>query len=404
MELNLRQAVLLVLGILCGCAHQQQPSLDFYHIGKDIQDGIYFNNNTGDSDFYIPPQTKNIAILLSQSRARYRDIIRGFKIYSQQRDATDLRVWMLRGQHRVARLTRALHQRKVHGIITDLPRLQMRNFMTACNDYHVPILHLSSRRKDDSYLLRSIYPNFRLLVRKVVLEMQRRGFKRIAMLVSTHNHVVLRYFRRYAATAGLTVSAAQYQRDDFDSMSRVVQRLFAVEEETADAEEEGKTRVLYRQLQQFDAVFLPDDFKILQYFVKLFDYYTLTAIPIIGLHHWRSPQQTYSKTLQKDSFYVDFIGNYDSLPSGISSSAVPTSLASIRQIDQRLLGYRGMAWLLQAIEVTRHALRTNLNGKHEQVWQQRLARRFRRLKSKLWQPRVITVANRTTMQQGLDAR
>ena len=402
MELRLVGWLLLVL---CSCAHRQARPLKFYHIAKDIQHGTNFEgNNIVDRDLYIPPQSKNIAILLSQRQPHYGDIGHGFKTYRQQRSKAELRLRVLRGRNRIARLTRAIHQRKVHGIITDLPRAQMRNFLTVCQDYHVPILYLAPRHKDDTYLLRSIYPDFHHLVRKAVVEMQRRRFKRIAMLHSTHNGNVRRYVKHYAKAAGLQVTVAAYRRDDYDSMSRAVQRLFEVQEETVDTAEEGKTEVVYRQLQQFDAVFLPDDFKILKYFVKLFQYYTLASMPVIGLHHWRSPQQVTDKNLLQDGFYVDFIGSYAQLPRGLSTTATPTSLAAIKQIDQRLLGYRGLAWLVRAIDVTRHAVRTNLNNKYTRAWTRRLARRFTQAKHKLWQPQVIKMASSAKQEQGFDLR
>ena len=104
--------------------------------------------------------------------------------------------------------------------------------MTICQDYHVPILYLAPRHGDDSYLMHSIYPDFRQLVRKAVFEMRRRGFKNIAMLNSNSNNNVPRFIKRYAAEAGLRFNVASYQRNDFDSMSRAVRRLFDVQEET----------------------------------------------------------------------------------------------------------------------------------------------------------------------------
>ena len=402
MELSWRMLLIIVVS---SCAHKQARPLKFYHIAKDIQHGTSFEGNIIDHDLHIPPQTKNIAILLSQNHPHYRDISYGFKIYRQQQaDNAELRQQVLHGRHRIARLTRAIHQRKVHGIITDLPRTKMRNFMTVCHDYHVPILYLGQRRKDDPYLMRSIYPDFRRLVRKAVSEMQRRGFKQIAMLNNTQNGKVQQHVRRYAAAAGLQFTLATYQRDDFDSMSLAVQRLFEVQEETVDTEQEGKTEMIYRQLRKFDAVFLPDDFKILKYFVKLFQYYTLAETTVIGLHHWRSPQQVADKNLLKDGFFIDFIGSYAKLPQGLSATTAPTSLDTIRQIDQRLLGYRGMAWLARAIDVTRHAVRTNLNNKYTRTWTQSLARRFSKAKNTLWQPQVINVANHTANKQDFDLR
>ncbi len=402
MELT-RWGVFILL--LCSCAHPRASSLKFYHIAKDIQHGANFDGDVSDRDLHIPPQAKNIAIVLSKPYSHYRDLSYGFKIFLQQgTERANLRLRVLHGKHQVSRLTRALHKRQLHGVITDLPRVKIRNFMTICQDYHVPILYLAPRRSNDPYLMHSIFPDFRHLVRKAVSEMRRRGFKRIAMLNSTDDNDVPRHIKRYASAAGLRFNVASYQRDDFDSMSRAVRRLFKVREETIATAAEGKTEVVYRQLRKFDAIFLPDDFKILKYFVKLFKYYTLAEMPVIGLHHWRSPQQVVERNLLQDGFYIDFISNYSNLPTGLSTSSNPTKLATIRRIDQRLLGYRGLAWLVQAIAATRQAVRTNLNNRYTAAWTKRLARRFSSAKNKLWQPQVIDVAERRGKRANFDRR
>ena len=110
MELSWR--ILLIIAV-SGCAHKQAHPLKFYHIAKDIQHGTNFEGDPVDHDLHIPPQTKNIAILLSQRHPHYRDLRYGFKIFQQRpTERANLRVRVLRGRHRITRLTRAVHQRR----------------------------------------------------------------------------------------------------------------------------------------------------------------------------------------------------------------------------------------------------------------------------------------------------
>lgn len=376
---------LLMFVLVSGCAHRRDAPLDFYQIGKDIHREVILDDSVFEHDIHIPAQGKTIVVILSSRQSQNLAIVQGLRVYYQNnKDAVRLKV-MRYGQN-FSRLTRAITRRQVHGIITDLPRATMRNFITSCHEYHVPILYLSSHKREDPWFMRSIHPDFSRLIHKVIAEIKARKLSRIALLSNLQGSGIAAHFRRQARD--LQVTVASYQRDNFDSMSRSVRELFDVQEETVDTGEEGQTQVVYRQLRKYDAIFLPDDFKILKYFVKIFAYYNLEDMPVIGLHNWRSPELLTSGKLPGNGFFVDFIGSYSDLPPGLSSST-PNSLAAIRKIDQYLLGYRGMAWLVSAIDVVRTAVRRNPGRINTPVWRKKLARKFRRLQDSLWQPYIV---------------
>lgn len=376
---------LLMFIFICSCVHSRDASLDFYQIGKDIHREVILDDSVFEHDIHIPAQGKTIVIILSSRQPQNLSIVQGMRVYYQNnRDGVQLKV-MRHGQN-FSRLTRAITRRQVHGVITDLPRAKMRNFITSCHEYNVPILYLSSRRKDDPWFMRSIHPDFSRLIQKVIAEIKVRKFSHIALLSSLQDGDIATHFRRQARD--LQVTVASYQRDDFESMSKSVRELFDVQEETVDTEEEGRNQVVYRQLRKYDAIFLPDDFKMLKYFVKIFAYYNLEDMPVIGLHNWRSPELLTGGKLPGNGFFVDFIGSYSNLPPGLNTS-IPHSLAAIRKIDQHLLGYRGMSWLVSAIDVVRTAIRRNPERVNTAVWKKRLARKFRRLQDFLWQPHVV---------------
>ena len=70
--------------VLLSCAHQKTRPLKFYHIAKDIQHGADFAGDTVDHDLHIPPQIKNIAIVISQRHSHYRELSYGFKVFLRQ--------------------------------------------------------------------------------------------------------------------------------------------------------------------------------------------------------------------------------------------------------------------------------------------------------------------------------
>ena len=385
------ELIIIAMLLLTGCAHHTQPSLDFYEIGNDIHREVDLATDNSRHAVYIPPRNKMIVTILTMPQPQHRTIIHGLQTYYRKHKSDeDLRLKIFRGKHNFSWLVRAISNRKIHGIITDLPRSQMKNFIASCREYHVPILHLSARTKGDSYLIRSIYPNFQLLLNKTVREMKKRKLTRIAVL--SDNSSVSSFFRREAQKYQLNVSKADYQRDNFSSMSQAVQRLFDVREERLELIENGEQQFVYRQLKKYDAVFLPADFKALRYFSKIFRYYNLERIPLVGLHHWRLPTSTTSNTLLQRGFFVDFIGNYHELPKEFNRQ-LPRNLEEIKKIDLQLIGYRGLQYLTTVIDQLRVAARSNLNGTFSPAWQKKLERQFITSKNFLWQPQVVTSLN-----------
>ncbi|NRA43989.1 MAG: ABC transporter substrate-binding protein [Oligoflexales bacterium] len=115
------------------------------------------------------------------------------------------------------------------------------------------------------------------------------------------------------------------------------------------AEEEGvpfnPKNVILSPKVEVDAIFLPDNFHMVRFFVKLFKYHGLEKIPLIGTHEWRSEELISPwDTFLEDSFFADFIGSYQEIPSKLQNEIegsqyfVPAQAASI--IDFRLIGYR----------------------------------------------------------------
>ena len=118
--------------------------------------------------------------------------------------------------------------------------------------------------------------------------------------------------------------------------------------------------VLLKPMIEFDAVFIPDDFRTVRHFAKLFRYHMVGHMPLIGNHEWRSPAliDPYDDFLD-GSIFGDFIGSYTNLPGRISAPTVASpyfvSPEQVTTVDFQLIGYRAG----KAAGMARQAARPN---------------------------------------------
>jgi hypothetical protein len=93
--------------------------------------------------------------------------------------------------------------------------------------------------------------------------------------------------------------------------------IYEIEKEKAEAAglKLGERSVFLRAKTDSQAVFIPDNFKIVRHFVKLFQYYDAKNIQLIGNHEWRSkdlvvPREPYLN----GALFVDFMGEKKNFP------------------------------------------------------------------------------------------
>lgn len=381
MELSRLSMFALCLIHVGACAHRQDLSVGYSEITVLNEDR---RRMPVDNSVQIFSPQKTVVVLLSASNPQYKHLIKGFSLYKKHhRKYIKLRV--LRNRNNLPALVRLIKTQKVHALITDLPRPVLRNsLLVSCLDHHVPILYMSERKPDDPYLFRSVYPDFDQLIKQAVDEGLVRNFRSIAILSDSKDSSVAHKFKNYAHKKRLRVETAFYDASDFQTMNNAVRRLFQVAEEVVDTEDGRKAR--FQQMQKFDAVFLPDNFKILVYFNKIFEYFNIERVPMIGMHRWRLPKA--QAITDANGYFVDFIGNYRSLPAGLNKS--PQDLRAIHAVDLQLLGYRGLNYLANVVDSIRASIR--LKNKYQpQVWQYRLSLKFAALKQKIWSPQVVNL-------------
>ncbi|MDE3269984.1 MAG: hypothetical protein OYH77_06840 [Pseudomonadota bacterium] len=323
-------------------------------------------------------------MLLSEQNPQYKQLIKVINLYRRHHHK-HLKLRVLRNKNNLSALVRLIKTQKVHALITDLPRPLLRNnLLVSCLDNHVPILYMAKREAEDPYLLRSVYPDFDQLIKQAVDEGVARNFRSIAILSNSKDSNIAHKFKKYAHAKRLRVETAFYDGSDFQTMNQAVRKLFQVEEDVFDTEDGRKTR--FQQLQKYDAIFLPDNFKMLVYFNKILKFYNVESVPMIGMHRWRLPKSQLIATA--NGYFVDFIGNYSSLPAGLNKT--PQDLPAINAIDLQLLGYRGLAYLVAMVDFMRASIR--VKDKYQpQVWQYKLSLKFAAIKQKIWSPQVVNL-------------
>ena len=371
------------------CSHHEGLYVGFSEIGEDVRSPIVVGPRFKQAVKLMPYKGKVIMVILDKKN-EHESVVRGMRLY-QKNHANRIKLSIWKKGLSAANMIRLITKGKVHGIITNQSRRRLANFMNTCLTYNVPILHLSSRKREDTYLLRSIYPDVSQLIQQAVLESKKRGFRSILALGSEFSRKDIEHFRHYGKQHNIQVKLGSYRHDNYDSMNHAVKTIFNVHEETRREGEAVKKA--YRPARNFDAVFIAADFKTLIYFSKIFEYFNIPeSLPIIGTSELRLPpaqKQSYARKHDKHyrkSFYVDFIGDYHTLPAGLN--ALPHNMQALKDTDMKLIGYKGVAYMDSMIEALRVSVPL-LREDNKKKWQRKLAMDFTEIKKKLWRTYVI---------------
>ncbi|MFK7823117.1 MAG: ABC transporter substrate-binding protein [Oligoflexales bacterium] len=220
-----------------------------------------------------------------------------------------------------------------------------------------------------------IYPNEYDQAKALALESKHRNIKSISILKPDNGKSdrIISLLKSFLKRQEISVKQElTYTPGNYESMDHAVaeitqarpehrpeeyQELYKTSEE--QAKEEGvpfnPRSVVLSPKVEVDGIFLPDNFHMVRFFVKLFKYYGINKLPLIGTHEWRSEEliKPWDDFL-KDSYFADFIGSYHDIPVKlqnkieVSQYFVPAHAASI--IDFRLIGYRAANIGLNVLE------------------------------------------------------
>ena len=103
-----------------------------------------------------------------------------------------------------------------------------------------------------------------------------------------------------------------------------------------------------------DAVVIPDNFRMVHHFVKLFKYHGVEQLPLLGNHEWRSMGLVEPwEPFLNGAVFADFIGSYFRIPAGIEYELGQNQFF-VREgqtvaVDFQLIGYRAGAIGLEVL-------------------------------------------------------
>jgi hypothetical protein len=189
----------------------------------------------------------------------------------------------------------------------------------------------------------------------------------------------------FTKQGGVVTDKLPYNPTDYASLDALAKSLFKIDpvarrDEYQEAfrlakkraEKEGvpfdRRQVVLKPIINIDAVFIPDDFRTLRYFVKVFRYHGVQKLKMIGNHEWRSPALLDPpEELLNGSMFADFIGSYQDVPIQAPLAAgSPYFIQSqfVADVDFNLIGYRAGAVALHGFPQTtkRRAIPTFLSA------------------------------------------
>jgi hypothetical protein len=222
----------------------------------------------------------------------------------------------------------------------------------------IPTIFISNKTKTGKNSF-NVFPNRKNYGLEFIRTLKRKNIKRIAILTpARHSKTpLLRTIKYYLKKYGITVvEDVQYIKDDYTSYDMACRKIFTINRfarrteynqilssERKKARKEGfklnKKLVFLPARVDYDAIFIPDDFKTVHYFTKLFKYYQAKNVQLIGTYQWRSDDLlTPKEKILEGATFIDFLGDYKNLPFKVSKTHTKDVSNSFKT-DYKLMGY-----------------------------------------------------------------
>jgi hypothetical protein len=307
------------------------------------------------------PRAKLAAFVLEGLRAGFRDAGLNFEAVAVVKDSG--------GDARLVdqRLAELVFKDHVGLVIGGLEGAEAPELTKWSQDLMLPVI-LLTRDRDLPQQARfgfRVYPDETRLAQTLAAAAAKRNYRRFVILRPAggkSDKISAAFKDAVVAGGGTIVNDLVYQPDNFESMSAVSRTMFKADaEERRDeyqraywkARQQAKAQgvpfdprlVVLKPIVDFDAVFLPDDFRTVRHFAKLFRFNMVSKLPMIGNHEWRSPGlvEPFDDFLE-GSLFADFIGSYTKVPSslGVATVGSPYFVApdNVVRVDFQLVGYR----------------------------------------------------------------
>lgn len=298
--------------------------------------------------------------ILEGIRAYYKNIKKPFNLSLKDSGSN-----ILSTQKAIAEL---ILQNRVSLLIVD--EKQKESVSDLISGLNIPVLLLnpySSGIKLSNHIF-YVYPSQEQLVSTLTDKIVRSGIKRVALLKPNSSDslnfsnllsdslkkqgILISHEELYSSSNYETMEWASKSIFQIDPMKRASEYAMLLDQSKQKAQLEGvgfnPSSVVLPAIKDFDAVIIPDNFKIVRHFSKIFKYLGVNKIPLIGTYEWRSFDliHPYDPTLE-GSFFVDFIGKYTDLPRSLNFALEKDSSyfidpSSVSRIDHEIIGYRSM--------------------------------------------------------------
>ena len=209
------------------------------------------------------------------------------------------------------------------------------------------------------------FPNPSSIANSLADYAQRKGFTNVATLHPNNPEASKISIELGAAleSRGIKASSVEsYNSADYITMESAVKKLLQV----APGDRPGDWRLALREARvrarkaglpfnpkmvifppkvDFDALFIPDNFKSIRHITKILQFLGSTELPLLGTFEWRSRSLVtpYNDYLT-GAVFADFIGYYDQIPRSLFSKKMPNrdfiSADDAIHVDFKIIGYR----------------------------------------------------------------
>lgn len=246
-------------------------------------------------------------------------------------------------------LAKMIFEQRVGLIVTWGPDKMLDYIQKWQNGLRIPTIYINKEINKSQHAFK-LYPNKANYAFEMLKELRKRNIKRIAILTPLRykNTKFIQDMKKVFRAAKIEiVFDVSFDSTNYDTMDMACREIFVIDRfkrrgeynsiyrnEKRKAAAQGfqlnKKLVFLPAQVNFDAIFIPDNFKIVNHFAKLFQYYKARRMTLFGTHEWRSHELVETnKNFLNGSFFVDFVDS----PEKYNESRLSTTL------DYKLMGY-----------------------------------------------------------------
>ena len=293
--------------------------------------------------------SKNIGIIFpNQNKEKNLAILKGLKKAHNLSNVFVVQVKPNKKEINNA-LAKMIFKKKIGLLLTWGPQNMLTHIEKWQAGLKLPTIYIN-KKVSKNPLAFKMYPNKANYAFEMITELRRRNIKRIAILtpLKYKNAQFIKDMKKVFNAAKIDiVYDVNYDSNNYDTMDFACREIFVIDrnkrqaeynsiyiEEKRKANAQGfglnKKLVFLPAKVNFDAVFIPDNFKMVNHFAKLFQYYQADNLTLFGTHEWRSEELVETnKSYLNGSFFVDFIDS----PKRFNESRLSPTL------DYKLMGY-----------------------------------------------------------------